>query len=98
MASEARPQSFEHPTPGDNFSWPEVKALFEAALALHGEERELFVKHSCAGNVALREEVETLLASYEETGEFLENPIASVPSFFDGEILPPEKEKLIGTR
>lgn len=89
MASEARPHSF----------WPEVKALFEAALVLHGEERDLFVKHSCAGNFALQEEVETLLASYEETGEFLENPIASMPSFFDQEILPaPEKDKLIGAR
>ena len=52
--------------------------LFEEALDLDPTERAEFLGKACAGDVALREEVESLLAADEEAGEFLESPLRDV--------------------
>src|SRR5689334_9336595 len=54
--------------------WQRVKEIFEGALARHGAERESFLEHACDGNADVREEVDSLLRSYEVAGSFMEAP------------------------
>jgi serine/threonine protein kinase/predicted ATPase len=56
--------------------WPRVKAVLEEALTREGTERAKFVAEACAGDAALRGEVELLLASSDRIGTFLETPAA----------------------
>jgi Tol biopolymer transport system component len=54
--------------------WRRVKALFEAAVERPAEERDAFLVAATAGDVALRREVESLLASDGADGSFLQHP------------------------
>src|SRR5688572_12196005 len=58
--------------------WPRIKDLFDRARAQAPELREAFLDETCAGNDALRREVDSLLASSEEDDAFLETPAAWV--------------------
>jgi serine/threonine-protein kinase len=57
--------------------WLKVKALFYAASERAAAERADFLDEACAGDEALRGEVETLLATDEEAGDFLKRPVLS---------------------
>src|SRR5262249_25970924 len=49
--------------------------LFSAALERPpGAEREVFLTQACAGDEALRQSVQTLLAGHEQSGAFLASP------------------------
>ncbi len=99
MQEEAASCSPQDLTKAANISWPEVKALFEEALTYDGEDRVLFLERSCANNVLLKQEVEDLLNSYDETDDFLDRPIASVSSLLDDcHLPPPEQDSHIGAR
>ncbi len=63
--------------------WADIKLLFEAALALDSSERGAFLEQECASDEGLRLEVLSLLAAYEETGDFLENPLGSARSLLE---------------
>src|ERR1044071_6650350 len=54
--------------------WQRVKEIFEGALGRQGAERESFLEDACDGNTEVREEVESLLRSYEVAGSFMEAP------------------------
>ena len=54
--------------------WQEVKAVFEAALERPVAERSRFIEGACVGNSVLRQEVDSLLRSYENAGSFMEAP------------------------
>jgi len=54
--------------------WQRVKEIFEGALGRHGAERESFLEQCCEGDADVREEVESLLRSYEVAGSFMEEP------------------------
>jgi serine/threonine-protein kinase len=54
--------------------WQRVDALFQTALASLPEERPALLAEVCASDEALRREVESLLASYGEAGDFIETP------------------------
>jgi serine/threonine protein kinase/Tol biopolymer transport system component len=54
--------------------WQRVKEIFEGALEHHGAERESFLENACDGDTEMREEVESLLRSYEVAGSFMESP------------------------
>ncbi len=58
--------------------WKQVKALLEDALDLHPEGRDAFLAEQCAGDAALREEVEAYLRAEERMGEFINKPIISL--------------------
>ena len=45
----------------DKQAWERMRALFERALELHADERERFLDDACAGDEAMRCEVEALL-------------------------------------
>ncbi len=48
--------------------------MFEAALEKPIAERSPFIESACAGNTVLRQEVNSLLRSYENAGSFMEAP------------------------
>jgi len=58
-------------------NWEQVKELFASALERSCEERNRFLKQACAGDDALRSEVESLLANYQKEQSFLEKSPAS---------------------
>jgi eukaryotic-like serine/threonine-protein kinase len=51
--------------------WRQIENLFHSALACEPGRRALFLDSTCAGDLALRKEIESLLASYEK-GSFTE--------------------------
>jgi len=54
--------------------WRRTKELFEAALDRPGAERSAWLDGACGGDPELRREVDSLLASHREAGDFLEQP------------------------
>ena len=56
--------------PTDN--WARLKEVFAGALALPADSRPAYLAEACAGNEALRQEVESLLASDQRAKSFLE--------------------------
>ncbi len=57
-------------------NWQKVKEIFDLAVEVSPNARSAFLNDACAGNVGLRREVETLLASFDEAGSFMETPFA----------------------
>ncbi len=51
--------------------WKKIEELFESALAREGEARAQFLDRECAGDAALREEIESLIAHQQPTGRFI---------------------------
>ena len=58
----------------DSELWKQVDRLLQSALERPVAEREVFLRHACAGDEALEAEVRSLLASQQEAGSFLESP------------------------
>ena len=52
--------------------WQQVKEILQSALERPPGEREQFLDDACAGDDSLRRRVETLLASSENIGSFME--------------------------
>jgi hypothetical protein len=53
--------------------WENLKEIFHGALALAPEERRAYLDGACEGNASLRQAVESLIKSHEETG-FVDQP------------------------
>jgi eukaryotic-like serine/threonine-protein kinase len=58
----------------DSGRWPRVKDIFHAALSRAPQERGTFVRKACRDDVALRREVESLLAAHADAEGFAETP------------------------
>ena len=54
--------------------WARIKEVFEGARALAVRDRTAYVASACAGDVALRQHVEKLLAAHQLANSFLETP------------------------
>ena len=54
--------------------WQQVKQIFNSAITYRPEERSLFISQACSGDEELRSEVESLIASHEQTGSFIDQP------------------------
>src|SRR5215471_4451856 len=52
--------------------WQQVKQIFQSALERSPAERAAFVAQACAGDPALRNEVELLVFSHEQAGDSIE--------------------------
>ena len=64
--------------------WPRVKALFQDAVERPAEERDAFLASATADDVALRREVESLLAADSPVTGFLDHlPVASESALAD---------------
>ena len=71
--------------------WQQVKELFHSALEREPASRSGFLAEACAGDDALRREVESLIASHESKDSFLDAPAYEVAaSLFE------EAEPLVG--
>jgi serine/threonine protein kinase/tetratricopeptide (TPR) repeat protein len=60
--------------------WRNVERIFHNALDAEPERRAAILAESCAGDVSLRQEVESLLAHHQKAGGFIETPA------FEGEV------------
>lgn len=63
----------------DATRWERVKELFEAAVDLAPPERANLLNNECDGDDELRHEIESLLASDNETEDFIERPVLEIP-------------------
>ena len=54
--------------------WQQVKKIFNSAINYRPEERGVFLSQACSGDLNLRREVESLIASHEQSGEFIDQP------------------------
>ena len=54
--------------------WQKVKEIFQATLERAPEERSAFLASACGEDEALHSEVESLLASHEKDGSFIDSP------------------------
>ena len=50
--------------------WRQITEIFHGALALDTAGRTAFVASRCGGDSALRREVESMIAAYQDAGEF----------------------------
>ena len=57
--------------------WQQVEEIVHAALSRGESERPAFLVHACAGDLALRREVESLLAQQASAAGFLDAPAAA---------------------
>ena len=80
--------------------WKKVDDLLQRALRLPQDERREFLRHESGGDVALQEDVESLLSSHDQAGSFLGQPAiqvaaqamaftaeSSIPPVRDGEVV-----------
>src|SRR5919205_1622809 len=58
--------------------WQQVKEIFNSAIMHRPEERGLFISRACSGDAELRSEVESLIASHEQSGSFIDQPAFEV--------------------
>ncbi len=65
-------------TPMKPERWQQIEKLYHAALEREAGDRARFLAEACAGDPALRDEVESLLAQHEEAGDFIEAPAVEV--------------------
>ena len=66
--------------------WQQVKEIFNSAITYRPEERGLFISQACYGDEDLRSEVESLIASHERSGSFIDEPaFAAAASFLADE-------------
>lgn len=78
----------------DPQSWQRVKEIFEGALEKQGAEREAFLERMCDGETAVREEVASLLRSYEVAGSFMEAPaVAHAADALEQKLTPGQRVK-----
>jgi Tol biopolymer transport system component/tRNA A-37 threonylcarbamoyl transferase component Bud32 len=52
--------------------WQRLKQIFQSALERHPAERDAFLSQACAGDEALRSEVESLISSHDQAGDSIE--------------------------
>jgi serine/threonine protein kinase/predicted negative regulator of RcsB-dependent stress response len=75
--------------------WERVKDLFHGAIERDRSRRAAFLEEACAGDMALRNEVESLIASHEEAGSFIE-PAGCGDTSVEPEPEAPPERQLIG--
>ena len=65
--------------------WQQVKEIFNSAINYQPEERGQFISEACSGDEDLRSEVESLIASHERTGSFIDEPAFAAAAFLPNE-------------
>src|SRR5262249_5584243 len=80
--------------------WKQIDELFSAVLELDVEKRAAFLEEACAGDEALKKEVETLLSSDGQADSFIVSPASQMAAellsepparLFPGEAIGPYK-------
>lgn len=52
--------------------WQQLKQIFQSALERNAAERDAFLSQACANDPALRGEVESLISSHDQAGDYIE--------------------------
>ena len=73
--------------------WQQLKQLFQSALERSPAERSAFLAQACAGDEALRREVESLISSHDQAGDSIEAMAAEAAT----EMLADDR-KIVGKR
>lgn len=55
--------------------WPQVKDIVNACVDLEPDQRGAYIQEACYGDATLCHDVTSLLAAYDELGDFLETPV-----------------------
>ena len=58
--------------------WQQINELYHDALELDTNRQATFLNQACAGDVGLRDEVESLIASHDQAGSFISEPALKV--------------------
>src|SRR5690242_6436679 len=58
--------------------WQQIDQILQAALDLPTAEQQPFLDRACAGDEPLRAEVEALIDSYQQAGNFLDKPAVAL--------------------
>jgi eukaryotic-like serine/threonine-protein kinase len=58
-----------------NKDWQQIETLFHAALPLDAGERSVYLTRACVGNAWLQLEVESLIAAFEGSNGFIDQPV-----------------------
>jgi eukaryotic-like serine/threonine-protein kinase len=58
--------------------WQQIEKIYHSALELEESQRVAFLEKACAGDKALRHEVESLLRSEQSGDRFIEEPALEV--------------------
>src|SRR5215217_2962191 len=78
--------------------WQQVKQIFNSALMYRPEERGPFILQACSGDENLRSEVESLVASHEQSGSFIDKPaLETAASVLAGERAELRSGQIIGS-
>jgi eukaryotic-like serine/threonine-protein kinase len=75
--------------------WLQVEELFHSALDRAPRDRAAFLDAACAGDRALRLQVEGLLESFDEAGDFIEKPVLD-DALYSSAKTPLPSESIIG--
>ncbi|MFN2530175.1 MAG: protein kinase [Pyrinomonadaceae bacterium] len=54
--------------------WLKLKEIFDSAIKYQPDQRAMFLAEACSGDYSLRSEVESLIASHERSGSFIDSP------------------------
>ncbi len=77
--------------------WQQVKEIFNAALDRSVDQRETFLDEACGGDLSLRQQLERLINSHEQAGDFIEAPAAaSQDSLLTDEAVTLQPDPMIG--
>jgi serine/threonine protein kinase len=63
--------------------WPRVKEIFQSALECAPDQRPAYLRDACGDDVALRNDVESLLAAHADAGSFAEGAAIEALGFQD---------------
>ena len=74
--------------------WQQIESLYHAALERDAGERDHFLDLACAGDAALRREVDSLLSSHDQAGDFLDSPAIEIAA---KSMASEQSESVIGT-
>jgi eukaryotic-like serine/threonine-protein kinase len=61
--------------------WQQVERLYHSALEREASQQAAFLEEACAGDEALRREVESLLAQQRQAESFMKTPALEVVGF-----------------
>jgi TolB-like protein len=75
------------PEPASPEFWDRVRTIFQQAIELTPAERARHLEATCGGDTIVRAEVESLLASHDEAGDFIEHPPRFRATFPSGELI-----------
>ncbi len=77
--------------------WKQVKEIFNAALDRSVDERETYLDEACGGDLSLRQQVERLINSHQQAGDFIEDPAAAVhDSFLPDDAVTVQLDAMVG--